>query len=102
METLPREINPADLPSRGLTAKELSTSNTWWNGPNFLHNPVNQWPEMSQPAQTEEEEIQQEAIKNEQVVSHSMVNTKTSDSLDCGINKIIDIEHTATLRVCLG
>ena len=54
----PGQINPADLPSRGITAKELSTSRTWWNGPIFLLNPVSQWPGMSQPAQTEEKEIQ--------------------------------------------
>ena len=97
----PGEINPADLPSRGLTAKELSTSNTWWNGPNFLHNPVNQWPEMSQPAKTEEEEIQQEAIKNEKVITHSMVNTGTSDSLDRGIDKIMDVERYSNIKTLL-
>ena len=89
----PRDVNPTDLPSHGLTTKELSSSNTWWNGPNFLHTHVNQWPEMSQPAQTEEEEIQQEAIKTEKVITHSMVNTETSDSLDHGIEKIMDIER---------
>lgn len=48
---------------------------------------------MSQTAQTEEEEIQREEIKNEKVITHSMVNTVTSDSLDRGIDKIIDIER---------
>lgn len=93
----PREINPGDLPSHGLTTKELSTSNTWWNGPNFLHNPVNQWPETTQPAQTEEEEIQREAIKTKRVITHSMVNSGTSDSLDRGIDKIMDIEHYSNI-----
>ena len=67
----PGEINPTNLPSCGLTTKELSTSNTWWNGLSFLHNPINRWPEMSQPAQAKEEEIQQEAIKTEKVITHS-------------------------------
>ena len=75
----PEEINPADLPTRGLTAKELSTCNTWWNGPNFLRNPVNKWPKMSQTAQTEEEEIQRKEIKNEKVITHSMVNHSTME-----------------------
>ena len=47
---------------------------------------------MSQPGQTKEEEIQREAIKTEKVITHSMVNTGTSDSLDRGIDKIMDIE----------
>ena len=97
----PGEINPADLPSRGLTAKELFTSNTWWNGPNFLHNSVNQWPEMTQPAQTEEEEIQREAIKTEKDITHSMVNTGTSDSLYRGIDKIMDIERYSNITKLL-
>ena len=97
----PGEVNPADLPSRGLSAKELSTSKTWWNGPNFLHNHVNQWPEMSQPAETEEEEIQREAIKAEKVITHSMVNTETSDSLDRGIDKIVDIERYSNITTLL-
>ena len=93
----PGEINPADLLSRGLTAKELFTSNTWWNGPNFLHNSINQWPEMTQPAQTEEEEIQREAIKTKKGIMHSMVNTGTSDSLYRGIDKIMDIERYSNI-----
>ena len=30
------EDNPADLVSRGVTARELSTSSLWWNGPSWL------------------------------------------------------------------
>lgn len=99
----PGEVNPADLPSRGLTAKELSTSSTWWNGPNFLYNSDNMWPEMSQPAESEKEEIQREAVKNEPVITHSMVNASACDLFDRGIDKIIDIERynniTSLLRV---
>ena len=97
----PGEVNPADLPSRGLYAKELSTSKTWWNGPNFLHKRVNQWPEMSQPAETEEEEIQREAIKAEKDITHSMVNTETSDSLDRRIDKTMDIERYSNITTLL-
>ena len=95
----PGEVNPVNLPSRGLSAKELSTTKTWWNGPNFLHNRVNQQPEMSQPAETEEEEIQREAIKTKKVITHSKVNTETSDSLDCGIDKIMDIERYSNITL---
>ena len=56
---------------------------------------------MSQTAQTEEEEIQREEIKNEKVITHSMVNTDTSDSLDCGIDKIIDIERYSNITTLL-
>ena len=32
----PRLLNPADMPSRGLTGSKLSESESWWNGPKFL------------------------------------------------------------------
>ena len=32
----PGHLNPADLPSRGLTAKTLATCETWWKGPRIL------------------------------------------------------------------
>ena len=86
----PGEVNPADIHSRGLTAKELSSSEIWWNGPRFLHQPDNQWSEMTQPVETENKEILREASKNEPVITHSMVNTSPSHQ---GIDRIIDIEH---------
>ena len=99
----PGEVNPADLPSRGLSAKELSASNTWWNGPSFLYSPSDQWPETSQPAQIEEEEIQRETVKNEPIITHSLVNTSVYDLIDQRIDKIIDIERynniTKLLRI---
>ena len=86
----PGEVNPADIHSRGLTTKELSTSEIWWNGPRFLHQPDNQWSEMTQPVETKNKEILGEVSKNEPLITHSMVNTSPSHQ---GIDRIIDIEH---------
>lgn len=36
--------NPADLPSRGLTAVELKSSDLWWKGPKFITMPISDWP----------------------------------------------------------
>ena len=33
---VPTAINPADLAYRGMNAKELQTSQLWWNNPEFL------------------------------------------------------------------
>jgi len=40
----PGMMNPADLPSRGLTVEELKSSTLWWNGPDFIRNDKASWP----------------------------------------------------------
>ena len=42
---IPGEINPADLPTRGLSASELCQSKSWMRGPDFLINDEKTWPE---------------------------------------------------------
>ncbi|CAH2207694.1 jg24468 [Pararge aegeria aegeria] len=32
--------NPADMASRGVLLNDLATSKLWWNGPQFLHDPI--------------------------------------------------------------
>ena len=36
--------NPADLPSRTMTSKELKQSTLWWNGPEWLKDNLHSWP----------------------------------------------------------
>jgi len=36
--------NPADLPSRGISAEELKCSKMWWNGPDFITKDQSEWP----------------------------------------------------------
>jgi hypothetical protein len=37
--------NPADLPSRGMNARELVNEKRWWKGPEFLYNPEAERPQ---------------------------------------------------------
>ena len=36
--------NAADLPTRGMSLTEVNRREMWWNGPNFLSMPEDQWP----------------------------------------------------------
>ena len=40
----PGEINPANLPTRGVSAKELANNQLWWEGPEFLKEDLEQLP----------------------------------------------------------
>ena len=97
----PGKQNPADLPSRGVSAKELSTDSIWWNGPNFLYKPESQWP-ASELTLSENEVVLQEAVKNPPSVTHSLVNTSTAPP-EKRIDQVIEVNRfndlTKLLRV---
>ena len=42
---VPTFDNPADIASRGMSPKRLDTASLWFNGPQFLLNCLDQWPE---------------------------------------------------------
>ena len=42
---IPGEMNPADLPTRGLSATDLCCGKSWMEGPEFLTNERKSWPE---------------------------------------------------------
>ena len=41
----PGELNPADLPTRGVNASELMGCDLWWYGPSYLTSDPEYWPE---------------------------------------------------------
>ena len=42
---VPTNVNPADLLSRGVDVRNLIKNEKWWNGPNFMCDPPEDWPE---------------------------------------------------------
>ena len=97
----PAHLNPADLPSHGLTAKALVACETWWKGPKFLYLPESEWPE-NRTTQSEDEVALKEIVKNPPATVHSLVNSSSSVS-EKKIDQTIDINRfhdlTKLLRV---
>lgn len=97
----PGELNRDDIPSRGLSVKELSTNTTWWNGAAFLYQPESEWP-VNRSTQPEDKAALEEAVKNPPAITYSLVNN-SDDSLEKRIDQIIDISRshklTGLLRV---
>ena len=57
MEIRRHNSNPADDASRGLGANELVKSNRWWNGPNFLWQPLPDQPNFDPQLSPDDPEV---------------------------------------------
>ncbi|XP_054717538.1 uncharacterized protein LOC129226934 [Uloborus diversus] len=91
---VPGSLNPADLPSRGCSARQLLSSK-WWEGPQWLYFPSEEWPK--DEFCVDEEEIQSERKRG--VVS-SMVNMQCTDNIcDVAAPVICDIMKTSLLHL---
>ena len=68
--------NPADLPSRGMSAKELVNEKRWWKGPEFLFKSEAEWPREVEIKETKS--CMNEVVKNSKEVIHSLATTNSS------------------------
>ena len=58
---VPGMLNPADSGSRSVSLRELRENMLWWNGPDFLRFPREQWPEQRALSRAEAEKFMGEA-----------------------------------------
>ena len=66
---VPTLCNPADHGTRGLTVSELKDNELWWNGPDFLREPREKWPE------------EKFVKKNAEILQETEIGTKRRHSL---------------------
>jgi hypothetical protein len=93
----PGSLNPADLPSRGISAQELSNKSLWFNGPEFLVNDEDQWPKCPATNKPEPDEVLREVAKQPSNVVRSLVITNDEQSTEFDLNKVIDSNRFSSL-----
>ena len=93
----PGSLNPADLPSRGISAQELSSESLWFNGPEFLVKGEDSWPKCPATSQIESKEVLQETMKQPANVVRSLVTNNTQSSgLD--LSKVVEVDRFSSLK----
>ena len=58
----PGSTNPADLPSRGVSMKDLVTSNKWWGGPSWLNESPESYPQAENLTKPPEEILERKTV----------------------------------------
>ena len=91
---VPTDLNPAELGTRGMTARELTESSKWWNGSDFLHCPEAEWPDCkfdkpSREAMTELKSTPRQ--NNKSSTSYNVVQLSTNER-DVQTDKLKEVE----------
>ena len=93
----PGTLNPADLPTRGISAQSLSDNQLWWNGPCFLQSTEDQWPE-DPLIPNNIEAVNSELVKNQPNVYHSLVtNDPDIKETRVQLDKVIECNKFSSL-----
>lgn len=64
-------LNPADCLSRGISPEEIASCTLWWNGPRFLSDPIDGWPESLMTVNETDPDVHQE-LKKTFVLHHDV------------------------------
>ena len=83
--------NPADLPSRSVNATNLVNNTLWWNGPAFLLNSPENWPDL--PTKFECIEADKKLMKNPPTIIHSLAITSRESRTTVNLEQIMEIKN---------
>ena len=92
----PGSCNPADLPSRGVSANELLAQSLWWKDTRFLQSIDSQWP--ANHVEEMSNEIQTELVKNQPLITSSLLNTSMLESSQLTVEELIDVNQYSNLN----
>ena len=98
---VPSSSNPADIPTRGMTAQELMDSDLWWYGPPWLSQPPEFWPKYETSSTPPEECIQEMKENDKKLMQEtvSMVSTVETMQLESVISSSDYSRSTRLVRV---
>ncbi|XP_065886647.1 uncharacterized protein [Dysidea avara] len=95
----PGLLNPANMPSRGLSGIDLAESNVWWTGPNFLKLDEKEWP-VSADCELNDD-IKSELMKQSTEMSHVLLTPSERVSQIQNVDKILDCTRFSSFNSLL-
>ena len=98
----PRELNIANLPSRGCSGEALLKNDEWFHGPNFLKENKENWPQPSGCSNTEREIALTETSKrSDKPTVHSLAAVEKGNVLK-GVGKVVDCHrYSSTTKLLI-
>ena len=87
----PGSDNPADIPSCSMVATNLVNNMLWWNGPAFLLNGTDSWPDL--PTKFDSVEADKELMKNIPDVTHSLIAASREYETSVNLEQIMKIRN---------
>ena len=97
----PGTKSPANLPSRGLEAKELASSKVWWNGPDFLYHPPKLWAKyVTAQENTIDDDAMTKMVKQSPEVIYTLA-TNEAVADDSSIANLMDINRYSSMTKLL-
>ncbi|XP_046856151.1 uncharacterized protein LOC124449256 [Xenia sp. Carnegie-2017] len=97
----PGSLNPADLPSRGISGQLLSNSSLWFNGPKFLARGEEEWPKRPVGNLSQSDEVLRKIVKEHPNVVRSLVSNEIEQRAMPDLNKAIDTTRYSSMKKLL-